>query len=292
MTSSSNSLGSAVDSATSEDATPFATADRCGRAARRAMRRWVYAASAERLGHLGLIRRSDRSRAFARRHIIIAALGGALFQFSQTGWHVVVRSVDNAMLISTTPSGKAWKAVAVSDFSPVTLGTLAVWWNAVTGGLAFAVAMVSGVLLGYVLTGVMRLGARVALSPAGLSDGRLSGAIDYCTAWAYPLLVAGMITLLRPVRDALVVLKQSWVPSATAITVPAAVVAGVGVLMWWFCLLRVAMGQPVHVRARLAVVFGVVVPVVAAAMVVGWNFGFSRLFEFLPSLLKLDWRPA
>ena len=278
-----------IQQVTSEDATPYALAERRNRRAVREMRRWIYRAGVERLSHLALIRRSRASRSFARKHLVLLALAATLYQLSHTGWHRVIRTPDNAALITTAPGGKAWLQVASSEVSPVTYGLIALWWNPVQAGIALVVTVITGLLLAYVFLLVLNIGAGPVLSDPYRGQERLGGAIHYCTAFAGPVYYAGWIMLLVPLGDMLAAGGWRIVPPSLAISAAAAVVAGIAALMWWFWLIRLAMTLPAGARARVAAYYAVVAPLLGVGLLVGWWLGMESLFELFRSLFELGW---
>lgn len=253
------------------------------------MRKWIYTAGAERIGHLALVRRSPASRAFARRQLLLLALAAAVFQLTYAGWHRVLRTADNETLLVTTPGGRAWLLVTEAPASATNLGLVALWCNPARGGIVLLIAFATGTLFATLAMAVLHLGSEATLGHAHRGADRLRGAIHYSTAWTQPILYAALIILALPLRDILGIIEPRIAPPRTAMTATAAVMAGSSCLMWWFWLIRMSLSLPIGPRNRAAVFHAVGAPVIIAGLVVAWMAGLQRLFDFLWPLLKLTW---
>ncbi|NOT00741.1 MAG: hypothetical protein HOP29_08945 [Phycisphaerales bacterium] len=274
---------------TSDDGTPFAEAERRDRRAVRAMRRWVYSAGAERIRYLSLIRRSHASRSFARRHLLLMALALTISQMTHVGWHRVIRTVDNATHVATAPTGRGWVNVVGDVEDETVYGLLAVWYNPILSGVAALVSAVTGLLLVYGSVGVLNVGAGRWLGDAHCGQGRLRGAIDYGTAWTMPVVYAGLLFMILPIRDVMGIALLIPVPPRSFILGAAAVATGCGLLSWWFYGVRVAMTVPAAVRTRVAFYYAFLSPLLISLLAAVWFVGLKRLFEFFGSLFKLNW---
>ncbi len=266
-----------------DDVTPYAQAETRDRAAGRAMRRWVYSAGSARIGHVALMCRSVSSRRFSGRSVLLLAVAGAVLQLATVGWHVVVRTSDNALILQTKPVGGGWVEVVRADASPVTLGMLSVWWHPVQGGIGFTVGLVMAWLVGMVVTGVLHGGAMGR-------GGRMEAAVDYGLAWTRAIFYAGLVTLLWPLSDVLRVWGYGFFPGRGAVVVILGVVTGVSVLLYWFWLVRSAASVPNSARGWMVWYYVGVGPVLVAGVVSAWWIGLDRLFGYLWQGLGLQWQ--
>jgi hypothetical protein len=254
------------------------------------MRRWLYFAGADRVRHLSLIRPSDASRRFARRHLLYIAIAVTLWTLSHVGVHRVVRTADNADLLSVEPVGLGWTRLAHNpDASPVTRGPLALWWNYVQAGVGGAVAFLTGLAVAHIGVGVLQFGTRRTVSSSRRRERRLQGAMHYLTAFAAPILLASLVIALVPVRHALDTVGVPFMPPEIVILAVAGGVTALAVAATWFWALSLAQALPMDVRMGATVYLAVVAPIVIGLLVVGWRVGLDALFGFLWPLFNLQW---
>ncbi len=253
------------------------------------MRRWVWTAGAERLRHLGLVRRSDVSRGFARGQLFLLAVVSALLLAGDEGRHRVERTPDNASLLVTEPEGNGWIRIAVAEDGEA-VGCVAVWWNPTRGALSFVVGLAGGLLVAYGLLGAMGLGASMALGASYRGEERLGAALDYSLAWGHPAAWAGLLMVaVFPVLEVLQVAGVGPLPPVSAVSGGASVIALGSGLLWWFWLVRLGYTGSESARVRMTVFMAVVVPVLAVGMLVCWRVGMGRLFDAAWGLLHLRW---
>ncbi len=266
-----------------DDVTPYALAERRDRRVMRAMRRWVYAASVQRIGHVALMGRSSASRRFVGRHLLWLALGAGVLQFATTGWHVVVRTADNALILQTQPMGRGWMEIARADVSPVTLGPLGLWWQPMQSGLALIVGMVSAWLMGLMAMGVLHGGSIGR-------NGRMEAAVDYGLAWTRAIGYAGLATIVLPVADLMLVWGIGFFPGRRVWIGGLSVVSGVSVLLYWFWLVRSAGAVPRAGRGFMLGYYAVAAPLLVGGLVMAWWIGLDRLCAYSWQMLEMSWR--
>jgi hypothetical protein len=280
---------------TADDATPFAQNEARSRREWWAMTKWMWTAGAGRLSHLSLMRVSPAARNYARRSLMAIAITAAVCWLVLTGWHAVTMLPVEAGGEPPEPSGKGWVNLARMPAETVPPANnpsrvIAWWWHpalALTGAVG---ALVAGLLLGWLLLGILRRGVERALLPQYRGQHRLSAALCYSMAWATPLVPAGLVLALLPLCR-LAQVGEWWVRPPTAIAYgPAAVVAGLAVVMLWFGLTRLALTVPVRTRTRVVLFCGVGMPLIAVAMIVGSIWGLWLLqSKAIADWLQLQW---
>ncbi len=280
-----------AESITGDDATPYARAYSTGESGWRFMLEWSWFAGTQRLKHLALMRVSAASRRFARMNLALLVVGIAVIELARVGWKWAARSPALERSGSTQPTGQGWIHVAgaprplradVAGELPVDL-----WWNWLQATLGVAVAVVLGILCMWMCLAIVRAGVSRAHGAQFREEKRMTAALLYGTAWALPIWVGSLIVGLLPVSYIGAMAQWSWYPPENVFIVAAAVVAGFGVCMWWFWLVRLGTTAPRKVRARVAGFLAMGVPLIIAAASVGWYFGTGLLHRALTDALRL-----
>jgi hypothetical protein len=273
-----------------EDTTPYARAEGRGW---RSMCFWVLGAKQQRLTYVSLIGRSAASTRFFRINLLLFALAAALFAISQFGWHEV--SLDPGLGLSETaePAGRGWvKVVGRPDDAPLRRGVLtpsAVWWNVLQSGIGVAATFLIACLGGWLLLGLVDRGTAGALGDARPGQGRYAAAIRYSSAWTLWLLAAAAVSLLLLPAHLRAVTRSSFAPSHLGVYSAVTVLASVGVLAWWFWLIRSVGTAPGAVRTRILVYFAVWMPLTAAAVGTAGVLGLHYGTRWVYNALNLQW---
>ncbi|MFQ5491403.1 MAG: hypothetical protein ACE5GE_11845 [Phycisphaerae bacterium] len=279
-----------AESITAPDTTPFGQAEEPRRRQWWAQTVYVWSAGAGRLSHLSLMRTSKNSARYFRRTLALLVMTATLCGLALTGWHAVRPLPVEAGGQAPQPSGIGWMRVTLN---PIPSGqptqVVACWWNLPQAVIGAAVAMLESVVLAYLLLAVLRRGTESALLKAYRGQQRLSAAFHYAVGWAVPLIPAGVILALLPLTRVAQVGRWAIVPPAAVIYVPAVVLAGFGVIMGWFGLVRLASTVPVRTRRRVVVFCGLVMPLVGALLAAGAVWGLLWVQSALAERMQLQW---
>lgn len=265
----------ADDQATGTDVTPYAQSYATGERRRPTMTAWVWSAQTARLKHLALMRRSAASARFAHVRILLVAGGLALLHATVYGWHQVARI--SAVPGTVRPAGQGWFHV-----------TDVLWWNPAQAIIAAVCAFVSAWLLLLILLALLRAGMTLAHTAAHRHERRMTAAIDYSTAWAGPVLIALAILPLRVIGVIGAASRSATYPPARVFEVVAGVIAGGGMILLWFWLIRLGAAAAEQSRGRVLLFFLLGAPLLAVGMGVGWWFGLDRAYGPLFEVLKLN----
>ncbi len=252
------------------------------------MAQWVWYSGRERQKHLALMRSSAASRRFARLSLLLVSVGVALLETSRTGWRWVSAMAEIEPSKSTEPRGVGWLHVAgipPTDSEPGAVVDL--WWNPIQTAVTLAVALLLGFVVCCLVVRLLRVGVMQAHRPPYAGDERMTAAVHYSTAWGILLSIAGLIAAFRPVGFIGAMQRWPWYPPDEGFLLSAAVVAGFGVMMWWFWLIRLGATAPAKTRRSVVVFFTVTTPLIVIATGVGWWFGIPVLFSFLFERMKL-----
>jgi hypothetical protein len=267
--------------ATGVDVTPYAKAVAQHQPGWYAMSEWVWFAGWGRLKHLALMCSSAASARFARRSILLMSLGLGVLQATRQGWRWVTSSP--ALDPAFEPGGIGWLHVAATPEG--VRSTLApevpvdLWWNPIQGAVAVVTGFFGALLLMWLAVALTRAGVTRAHEPTYREDRRMSAAIHYGTSWGVLFFVAALVAALRPIAYLGAVGRWPWYPPQHSFELAAAVVAGVGVVLWWFWLLRLGATAPASTRGRVVAFFAVGVPVIVCAAGCGWYFGLDQLYK-------------
>lgn len=276
-----------------EDVTPYAQILRSGRRDQPGWQRmceWVWFASTQRLRHLAPMQASSASRRFANINIFLLAVSVAMSQASRIGWRWVSAVAFVEPTDSTEPIGRVWIHVggAPRPLPPGQPAEIAVdlWWNPMQSLVAaFSTALVV-VTLCLLLLSITGRVADTLHRPPYRGHRRLVSALRYSTAWVVPIVIAGCIAGVRPILY--IGRMQQWggCPTAESAIIPAAVLAGLGLFLWWFWLLRLGAASPAGNRARVTIALGVIAPTLAALAVSGAWMAMDR--AYLPLFRMMD----
>ena len=77
-------------------------------------------------------------------------------------------------------------------------------------------------------------------------------------------------------------------PPERIFMVPAAVVAGLATVGWWFWLVRLGATAPTSTRARVLSFLAIGVPLIVAGAAVAWWVGLDALYEPLLPFLRIQ----
>ena len=113
----------------------------------------------------------------------------------------------------------------------------------------------------------------------------MTAALHYSTAWSLPIVVAAIVGGLRPLSWIGDMEQWLWFPPERGLAAVASVIAGFGILMWWFLLARLAATAPPDTRTRVAAWLGFGAPIILVVVACGWwwslEFGTRHLFALL-----------
>lgn len=259
-----------ADEVISDDASPYAAAHRCGYWG---MTRWVLTAGSLRLGYLARMRRSRASSQYALLSMLLLAAGSALVVLPDYGWkHVMARDPYSPPSLPE-PAGSGWWLVAqspVPDSDPGYAVLVRLWWNPGLWVSALLIVPLVSFLLGYLCLALVRVGANCALQPAQRDQDRFGAAIHYSMAHVSILLLAAMCYGARIVQTFSQVQRWPLRWSRTVHLLPAFLLAGLGLFLMWFWLIRVAQAAPAGSRGRVARHFGLWAPLLAVVLIGGW----------------------
>jgi hypothetical protein len=270
-----------------EDVSPFAQSDHEGWRAWISMCFWIYGANSRRLAHLALIRRSGASTRFFRFSLVVFALSAILVGVTHFGWHTVRPSEP------PEPSGKGWVRI-VHRAEPVRPSSgrvqpTAVYWNFASAPVVVASTCAVSLLGAWLLFAIVARSAEWSLVQRFREQGRFGSAVRYSTSWVLFLLAAAVILSPLPLCSAAEVARWPFVPARSAVYLVSAVAASVGLLLWWFWLIRLGSSVPPATRARVVAFFGIAVPLLTVGFVGGSTAAFVLGIRALTPALHLQW---
>lgn len=280
------------DRTTGIDLTPFAVTYAQHSAGWRQMCEWIWFAGAERIKHLALMRSSAASRRFRSLNLLAGAFALALIQLAITGFHWSPATAAVEPSGSVTPRGQGWLHVAAAP-RPLPYALPAevkvdLWWNPMLGTMGAMLGFAAGWIALSLLLGLLRISSTAAHAPTFRKDGRLTAALQYSTAWTAVALISAMLYCLTPLARAGSLAAWRYVPPPEAFSVASAALAGLGGALWWFWLVRLGFTAPPTSRNRVAAVFLLGAPVLAAGLGAGWWFGLLALQRLVAQLLHLE----
>jgi len=279
------------ESVTGVDVTPYARAYSRGESAWWEMAKWVWSAHWNRVNHIALMRGSAASAGFARVGLVTLAGAFAIFETTRKGWRFVTDS-PAIELGSVLPVGEGWLHVASAP-RPLPLNhspelPVDLWWNIAHTVVAVAVCMTLGWLVLWLLMRVIQAGVTWAHLPPYRAEQRMSAAIHYSTAWCVPVFLGLGVTVLRPISYIGKISAWLWYPPREVFELPATIVAGFGVVMWWFWLVRLGATAPRKTRGRVVAFFSLGVPLLVAASVTFWWLLVEPQYEAIFELLGVQ----
>ncbi len=252
---------------------------------------WVWFAGLERLKHLALMRASAASRRFALLNILLLAAGLGLAQGAQVGWRPVTNSPAIEPTGSTAPAGQGWTRVAVAPRSlpPGQPPEMAVelWWNPAQALIATVLGAVVGLLLMGLVLLLIRAGVLRAHTRPYRREQRMTAAIHYSTAWCVLIFLATIVLGLRPLSFMGKIARWPLSPPERGLVFSAALLAGFGVIMWWFWLVRLGVTAPERTRGRVIAFFALGAPMIVAGVAAAWWLGLDRVYDPLFNTLHL-----
>ncbi|RME39436.1 MAG: hypothetical protein D6788_05465 [Planctomycetota bacterium] len=237
---------------------------------------WIWFADAPRVTQVAVVRASPASSRFARIHLLWLCGVAGLLCASRTGW---ARQMPEIM-----PRGQGWLRIGPATGGPGDQVPL-LWWNPAQFLIAWATAAVTA-LVGVLLLGTLvRSGLRGAHLPPYRQQGRLQAALHYATAWSPPVILGILILSVSPLIAFLRARGWDVSPVQLELDLGGGVLALLGLVMWWFFLLRVANCAPPCTRGRLTVFVAVGIPLLtglfAAAWWIGLRLSLPPLFTYL-----------
>lgn len=271
------------------DVSPYALAYSHGEHAWRAMAEWVWFAGTERIKHLALMQSSAASRRFACANTLLLSLAAGVFLATMVGGYEAPAS---SAVGRTTPGGFGWIMIASAprplptDLPPELKVDL--WWNLANSTLALAVGLVAGLLLLALTLSLIRAALLKAHDEKYRQERRMTAALHYSTAWLIPIAVAMLLVCITPLSIMGRINHWPWYPPREAILLASAVIAGLGIILWWFWLVRLGFTAPASCRSRVTLVAAVLAPTLAAAAAAGWWYGLSASLPLLFQTLRMD----
>jgi len=275
---------------TAADTTPYA---RAGGRGWLAMCLWVFGAKQQRLTYLSLIGPSAASTRFFRINLMLFALAAALIALAHFGWHEVDLDPALAHTAAAQPDGRGWvKVVSRPEDAPLRRGVLtpaAIWWNLPQAAIGVATTFVIACLGGWLLLSLATRGTLHALADPCREQGRYAAAVRYSSAWVLWLLAAGIVSLLLLPAHVKAVTQSSFAPSRVGVYSAVTVIASVGMLAWWFWLIRSAGTGPGPTRTHVVLYFALWMPLTAAAVTVATVLGVHYGTRWVFGVLNLHW---
>jgi hypothetical protein len=276
---------------TGADNTPYATSFSEGARGWRRMCAWVWTAPAQRLKHLALIRASAASQRFARVNVALMAMALAVFALTRIGWHEVAASptLEPGGLL---PDTDGWFHVAsYPEPRPLDLPAqtpVDLWWSGPQATLGIVAGVVLGMAALWITLLLIRLGTTWAHRPPYRAEQRMTASLHYLTAWVVPIVMGTLVLALLPITYIGRVSRWPWYPPETPLLWIAAVLAGSGVCLWWYWLVRLASTAPQRTRARVVAFAAVGAPLVVAGGVTAWYFGLHAVVEHFAQAWLLE----
>ncbi len=252
---------------------------------------WVWYSGGGRLKHLALMRTSPASRRFATVNLLLISIALGLVETSMGPWRWVTASPALEPTGSTLPAGAGWLHVAAAP-RPILPNqpreaAVDLWWNPARTVIGFLAAVIAGVAVSWLALKLIQIGVHLAHRSPYRNESRMTAAIDYSTAWSIPLVLAAVVIGLRPIAYVGTMARWAWYPSDRGFILAAAVLAAIGVILWWFWLIRLGMMAPPKTRARVEAFFLAGSPLVIAAMTAAWWFGLRAACQPLFTALDL-----
>ena len=279
------------DRITGSDVTPYAKAYARGLPGWRRMGEWIWFCGQGRLKHLALMRASAASRRFAAINLALLALGVALLEATRSGWRWVRTTSASEPPGGTGPVGSGWWHVAgtpeVLSANNVSQSHVELWWNPIQTITAVVVTLIVGFAVAWLVMILVRAGVTRSHQAPYRGEQRMTAALHYSTAWCLPLFAAAVVVGLRPIAFIGGIRRWVWCPPESGFLLSAAVVAGFGVIMWWFWLIRLGATAPARTRRAVVTFAAIGVPLIATAVTAGWWFGIGRVYQPLLVLMNM-----
>lgn len=254
------------------DVTPFAQSLDTGESGWWRMCGWVWSAHAGRLKHLALLEPSAASRHFARTNLFIFSLLVAAIEWTRAGW-LWLPSAFSGNTPARRPAGSGWMLIGRSNDAPLAPH---LWWNPAEMLIGVAATFVAALIGLSLVSWLFRGMVSAAHSRAPRGHGRMGAAIFYGSAWGFWLAPAALLVLIRPVFMLAEAKRWSFTLTGEWLWLVAGVLAGFGLVPWWFWLVRLGATAPQHVRGRVVTVTAVGAPLVAGLALAAW-WGWERV---------------
>ncbi len=253
---------------------------------------WVYLAGNHRLKHIAMMRSSAASRRFAWLAAILSALALSLLQLSIVGWRQVTSLPAVEPTGSITPSGQLWKHV-ISRPRPLPTNLVPqtyvdFWWNPAQSATGVVLGILGGGLTLWLFLSLLRIGITKSHTSAYRHEQRMSAAIHYSCAWLAPLAVTCLLMPLLPLLQAGLIAGWRWMPAPEVPTITAGVIAAIGLVLWWFWLIRLATTAPEDTRQRVVVFMAIGVPAMATGLAMAWWYGVDYAQQWLFEVMRVQ----
>lgn len=241
------------------------------------MLEWVWFAGTGRLKHLALMRASVASKRYAWLNVIILTAALGLLQGLTVGWRQTTATPALEPTGAIEPAGEGWFHVAgmSSALRPdaPAFAYVDMWWNPVQSVVAMLIGWLAAIVMVWLALVLVRLGVTMAHGKAYRSEQRMTAAIHYSVGWGLVVVLGALIACLRPLSYIGEIVVWSSYPRRESFDLAAGVVAGFGVIMWWFWLVRLGAAARAPMRGRVVSFFVVGVAAVVAATGAGWWWG-------------------
>ncbi len=253
---------------------------------------WVYFAGSHRLKHLALMRSSAASRRFAWLMMTMTALALGVFQLSIVGWRGVTSLAAVEETGSITPAGQLWRHVA-SRARPLPAGlapqtAVDFWWNPAQSATGFVLGLLSGGISLWFFLWLMRAGLAKSHRLAYRHELRMSAAIHYSMAWLVPLGVTCAVMLFLPLIQAGYIVGWLGVSAPDVLEISASIVAAIGLILWWFWLLRLGATAPQDTRQRVVAFMAIGPPAIVTGLAFAWWYGVCGVQNLLFKMMRID----
>lgn len=276
---------------TGADVTPFARAFACGEPGWRRMSEWIWFAGPGRLKHLALMRASAASRRFALINLLVLASGMGLAETSRVSWHrtIIRGTAEPASMVR--PAGQGWLQVAAVPRAVGshrgTAARTALWWNPAQAVIVLVVAALASLIASSIGMLLTRVGVTAAHTSRFRKEQRMTAAIHYSTCWGLLVALGAVAVAFRPISYLAAARQWLWFPPPQSFLLAAATMSGIGLVLWWFWLVRLGATAPKTTRSRVTGFLALGTPVLTAALLSGWWLGLERLCPVLFDRLDL-----
>lgn len=116
----------------------------------------------------------------------------------------------------------------------------------------------------------------------------MTAAIHYSTAWSVLIFLAAIVLGFRPLSFVGKIARWPWSPPELGFVLSAAVLAGFGVIMWWFWLVRLGVTARERTRGRVIAFLALGAPLILTVVAGAWWLGLDQVYSHLFSALNLS----